>query len=190
MLKKKRVIYRESMEVIDAKNLVFIDESGANLQMYQAYARAMGGERIKMPTPFIPGKKFSLIGAVCYNKVLTAMYGEWATNTEIFTEFLDNYLCPNLQPFHKVILDNVPFHKSEIVKDKIEATGASVIYLPPYSPEFSPIENMWSKIKTILRKVSARTVEEFHHAISFAFKEINAGDLISWFKHCGYILDL
>ncbi len=158
--------------------------------MYLNYARALGGERIKMPSPFNPGRRFSMIGAVCYSKILTAMYGEWSTNTEIFIEFLDNYLCPELKPFHKVVLDNVKFHKNELVKNKIEATGAEVIYLPPYSPEFSPIENMWSKIKATLRKLSARTVEEFHKAVSFAFKDINKSDLISWFKHCGYILDL
>jgi transposase len=178
------------MKVVNAKDLVFIDESGANLKMYQPYARAFAGGRIKMPSPCNPGKKFSLIGAVCYDKVLTAMYGEWATNTEIFMEFLDNYLCPVLKPSHKVVLDNISFHKNEMVKNKIEATGAEIIFLPPYSPDFSPIENMWSKIKTTLRKLAARTIDEFHKAISFAFKGINDSDLISWFEHCGYILDL
>jgi transposase len=178
------------MQVINAKDLVFIDESGANLKMYQSYARALGGERVKMPSPFNPGKRFSLIGAICHERILAAMYGEWSTNTDIFIEFLDNYLCPELKPTHKVVLDNVAFHKGELVKNKIEATGAELIFLPPYSPEFSPIENMWSKIKTSLRKFSARTVEEFHQAVSFAFKEIKNLDLVSWFKHCGYILDL
>ncbi len=157
--------------------------------MHQAYARALGGQRIKMPVPFNRGTKYSLIGAITYNKVLAAMYGEWATNGEIFNEFLENYLCPKLKPYHKVVLDNVSFHKTESARKNIEKTGAQVIFLPPYSPELTPIENMWSKVKIILRKLAARSPKDFHNAISVAFKSISKNNLLAWFQHCGYLVD-
>ena len=168
---------------------MFIDESGVNLKQAQRYARAAGGNRIKLPIPFIRGTKYSMIGAVTCNKVLAAMYGEWATNTDIFDHFVEYYLCPNLEPQHVVILDNISFHHNLNIKNKIENTGAKVMYLPPYSPDYSPIENAWSKIKACLRKLAARTDDEFNKAISVAFQSIKQSDLKGWFQHCEYLLD-
>ncbi len=166
--------------------LVFLDESGANLALARLYARAIGGQRIKCPIPTIRGTKFSIISAVTCDNVLAAMYGEWATDTEIFTHFITEELCPKLIPSHTVLMDNINFHKSPTVKEAIQETGAKLIYLPPYSPDFNPIENMWSKIKTILREFSARTLEAFQRAISIAFKAISSQNLAAWYVHCGY----
>ena len=130
-----------------------------------------------------------MIGAVTCTKVLAAMYGEWATNTDIFEHFLEHHLCPVLKPEHVVVLDNIAFHHNVNIKNKIENTGASIMYLPPYSPDYSPIENMWSKIKNGLRKLAARTDEEFHAAVAIAFKSIQSSDLTGWFRHCGYNVD-
>lgn len=177
------------MPGIKAENLVFIDESGANLMMDLSYARAEGGARIKMPKPHARGSTFSMIGAVTFNKVLAATYGEWSTTGEIFNTFLERCLCPKLKPYHHVLLDNISFHKSDSAIKLIENTGAKIIYLPPYSPEFSPIENMWSKVKNILRKLAARTVDDFHKGMRVAFKSISAENLSGWFNHCGYIVD-
>jgi hypothetical protein len=95
------------MTHFNAKNLIFIDESGANLRMSSTYARAEGGERIKMPIPFEHGPQFSMIGAISVNKVEAALYGEWATNGDIFHAFIENNLLPQLKPKHTVIMDNV-----------------------------------------------------------------------------------
>jgi transposase len=171
---------------LEADNLIFIDESGANLQMESTYARAEGGQRIKMPVPANRGPQLSMIGAISAKKVEAALYGEWATNGEIFLTFIEKLLLPQLKRKHIVIMDNVKFHLQTAVAAAIESKGAKVIFLPPYSPDLSPIENMWSKIKNTLRKLAPRTLKEFNKSIQIAFKQISESDLMNWFKHCGY----
>jgi transposase len=101
---------------------------------------------------------------------------------------VNKQLVPRLNKGKVVIMDNVSFHKVIGVKEAIEATGAQLIFLPPYSPDLSPIENMWSKIKAVLRKYAPRTKSQFRKVIRNAFIAIEQQDLISWFRHCGYIL--
>ena len=187
---KKREYWKKEVMSLNANNLIFIDESGANLRMESSYARAEGGGRVKMPVPFNRGPQISMIGAVSTEKVEAALYGEWSTNGEIFLTFIETQLVPELKAKHIVVMDNVKFHLQKSVSDAIESTGATVIFLPPYSPDFSPIEHMWSKIKNRLRKLAPRTMKEFKKSIQIAFKEINKSDLLSWFKHCGYRLGL
>lgn len=154
--------------------------------MSNSYARIEGGQRIKMPIPFDHGPQYSMIGAISINKVEAALYGEWATNGEIFFSFIENLLLPQLEPKHIVIMDNVKFHLQTRVQELIESVGAKIIFLPPYSPDFNPIENMWSKIKTKLRRLAPRTARTFKKSIRIAFEDITKSDLIGWFKHCGY----
>lgn len=171
---------------LNADDLIFIDESGANLRMESTYARVEGGQRIKMPVPHNRGPQISMIGAISTNKVEAALYGEWATNGEIFLTFIEKQLLPQLKKEHIVIMDNVKFHLQAAVAAAIESKGSKVIFLPPYSPDFSPIENMWSKIKNTLRKFAPRTLKEFKKAIKIAFLQVSKHDLVNWFKHCGY----
>ena len=154
--------------------------------MTQTYARVEGGERIYMPVPFVKGKKISLIGAVSIHSVEAAWYGEWNTNGEIFIKFIETQLVPKLSRKNVIIMDNIQFHKSQMVIKAIKKTGAKIMFLPPYSPEFSPIENMWSKIKLVLRRLAPRSIKAFSKAISQAFSEVKATDLLGWFNHCGY----
>ncbi len=174
------------MKVFNAKHLIFIDESGANLKMSNPYARTEGGSRIKMPIPFNRGPQISMIGAISVNKVEAALYGEWATNGDIFHTFIENNLLPQLKPKHIVVMDNVKFHLQERIKHTIESTGAKIIFLPPYSPDLNPIENMWSKVKNTLRKLAPRTTRSFKKCIKIAFEGISKSDLVEWYKHCGY----
>lgn len=174
------------MKQFDAKNLIFTDEAGANLRMSLPYGRSEGGERIKMPIPFEHGPQFSMIGAISVNKVEAALYGEWATNGDIFHTFIEKSLLPQLKPEHIVIMDNVKFHLQARIRETIESIGAKIVFLPPYSPDLSPIENMWSKIKNTLRKLAPRTTKDFKKCIKVAFEGITENDLVEWFKHCGY----
>jgi len=174
------------MKHFDSKHLIFIDESGANLRMSNLYARAEGGSRIKMPVPFDRGTQFSMIGAISINKVEAALYGEWATNGDIFHIFVEKILLPKLKPKHIVIMDNVKFHLQARIKETIESVGAKIIFLPPYSPDLNPIENMWSKIKNTLRKLAPRTARSFKKCIKVAFEEVSKNDLVGWYAHCGY----
>jgi transposase len=187
-MSKKRQAWEEEVLPLNPNDLIFIDESGANLSMSSQYGRAEGGTRVKMPVPFDRGNTFSMIGAISTQKVEAAVYGEWATDSTIFLGFIETLLVPQLRPSHIVIMDNVKFHLQKAVKEAIEATGANVLFLPAYSPDLSPIEPMWSKIKSILRKLAPRTVKEFKKAVRFAFKQINKNDLINWYKHCGYFI--
>lgn len=167
-------------------DLIFIDESGASLRMAREYARTAGGERIKMLVPASHGPKLSIISAISAQEVVTTMYGEWSTDGEIFSTFIEKCLVPKLSAGKIVLLDNVAFHNTSRIQTAIESVGAKIKFLPAYSPDFSPIENMWSKIKTVLRKFSPRTLKEFKKAIKEAFASISTTDLLSWFRHCGY----
>ncbi len=129
-----------------------------------------------------------MIGAVSTVGVEAALYGEWSADGEIFLGFVKEQLVPRLAKGKIVIIDNVSFHKVVGVREAIEETGAHLFFLPPYSPDLSPIENMWSKIKSILKKLAPRTKTQFKKAIRMAFEAIAKQDLTAWFKHCGYFM--
>lgn len=154
--------------------------------MARNYGRVASGERLYCPTPYHRGSKYSIISAISTEKIVASIYCENSVDGEIFSSFLESCLVPELKARHKVIMDNVAFHKVKQAEQLIKATGAELIYLPPYSPDLSPIELMWAKIKSVLRKYAARTAESFQEAISAAFHLVNSNDLLGWFKHCGY----
>jgi len=160
--------------VLPAKDLIFIDESGAHLQMTPRYGRAYGQSRAVASAPYQHGNHITMISAISLDGIEAALYGEWAADGDVFSTFIEKCLCPKLQPRHHVIMDNVSFHKSEKVTALIQAHGAKVIFLPPYSPELNPIEEMWSKIKILLRKHSARNIHAFKKAIKIAYKSITS----------------
>jgi transposase len=176
----------EAAQKLNIEDLIFIDESGANLSFCRGYARAIGGKRVKYACPYPRGNKYTMISAISVASIKAALYGEWSADGEIFLEFVKKQLVPQLNIGNVVIVDNVSFHKVAGVKEVIEETGAHLFFLPPYSPDLSPIEMMWSKIKSFLRKISPRTKDQFKKAIRMAFEGIVASDLVSWFKHCGY----
>jgi transposase len=171
---------------VPISNLVFLDESGANLQMAPLYGRGYKQARVRYPVPVNRGSRLTLIGAISFQKVEAALYGEWSTNGEIFLNFIEKCLCPVLHKGQVVVMDNVAFHRVSGVKEAIEKMGARLVYLPPYSPELNPIEAMWGKVKTSLRKASARTLDKFKVAIKIAFESVQSTDLNNWFQHSGY----
>ena len=109
-----------------------------------------------------------------------------AVDTDVFRTYVERVLVPQLRDGDIVVMDNLSPHKSACIADAIEAGGAEVWFLPPYSPDFNPIEKMWSKIKAFLRAVKARTYEALLEAIAAALKTITASDAIGWFESCGY----
>jgi len=174
------------MEDIDPNNIIVIDESGADLRMTSDYARAEGGNRAKAPKPHVSDSKFSIIGAIGTACVVAAMYIQSSVNTEIFAAFVKNLLIPKLSAGKYVVMDNVSFHKSSTIVNLIESTGARVVFLPPYSPDLSPIEKMWSKIKEIIKRLKPRTNSEFHNALTSALYDVSEEDLNGWYEECGY----
>ena len=154
--------------------------------MVSDYARAEGGARAKAPRPFNSGEKFSIIGAISLAGIVGMMYIESATDGEAFKTFIKKCLIPNLGLDKFVILDNVGFHKQNEIRELIEQAGSKVVFLPPYSPDLSPIEPMWSKIKQLLRKLMPRAKAEFHDALAELLSSLNQEDFEEWFSECGY----
>lgn len=166
--------------------MVFIDESGANLGMVNEYARAEGGQRVYAPKPFDIGEKFSIVGAIALTGIVAMMYIQEAFNSNIFKGFIKKFLLPKLHAGQFVIFDNVSFHKHQEIIDLIESVGARAVFLPPYSPDLSPIEKMWSKVKEILKRIKPRSKSEFHTALATALSCMNDGDFEEWYESCGY----
>lgn len=185
-VKIRREDFIAATDDINPENIIVIDESGSDLGMTSDYERSEGGERAKAPKPHIPGSKFSIIGAIGISDIVAAMYVEGAVDLEVFETFVEKFLNPKLEHGKYVVMDNVGFHKNEKIIKLIESTGARVVFLPPYSPDLSPIEKMWSKIKDFLKRSKPRSKAEFHNSLGGALHEIDEGDLHGWYEECGY----
>jgi transposase len=187
---KKRLEFWKKVREIPAENLVFIDESGVNLGLDRLFARSKKGTRARGKRPDCRGSNVSIIGAIALNGVLAQSHLIGSTDRLTFEAFVSQVLVPQLWPGAYVVMDNYSIHKGQQVQALIEAAGAKVIYLPPYSPEFNPIENYWSKLKSILRKISARTYESLVAAIKFALEQVSFQDIRHWFIHSCYCTSL
>lgn len=176
----------ECHSLLDASRFIFLDESGVHLGMSRLYGRGFRHERIKSFSPFNKGSRLTMIAAVGIDEIKAALFGQWHVDGEIFLQFIQECLVPVLLPGQYVLMDNLKAHKVSGVREAIESVGAKLVYLPPYSPDLSPIELAWSKIKTYLRRKAARTVEELQEVICEAFATITHADLSAWFEHCGY----
>lgn len=154
--------------------------------MARLRARSAKGKRAHSSKPSKRGKSVSIIGALGFNGVVADYSLLGATDGLTFEAFISQKLVPKLWKGACVVMDNCSIHLGETVRDLIEAAGARLIYLPPYSPDFSPIENCWSKLKSELRKIGARTYSDLAEAIEKAFSEISLDDIRGWFTHCCY----
>ena len=139
------------------EDLIFIDESGVNLAMVRLYARALRGKRALGKKPQKRGKNISLVAALSVREVIASANIYGAVDGVTFEAFIIQKLIPKIWKNACVVMDNAKIHQGEMVREFIEKAGAKLLYLSPYSPEFSPIENFWSKVKSILRKTAART---------------------------------
>lgn len=166
--------------------LVFLDEFGAATNMARAYARGPRGQRVVCKTPHGHWKVLSTIAALTVHGMLGYGTFDGATDTDTFLTFLREGLVPHLRPGQVVVLDNLPAHKSPKVDELVESAGARVLRLPPYSPDFNPIEMAISKIKSVLRKLARRTVDALQEAIGQAVNAITADDALAFIRHCGY----
>ena len=150
--------------------------------MTRRYARCLGGARIAEATPQGHGKILTILGAMSMRGILAAMTIEEATDRDIFLAYLDHVLCPKLRPGAVVVMDNLSSHKVKGVRERIEAAGAELLYLPPYSPDLNPIEQAWSKLKQLLRSAKARTTEALDQAITELLPQITAENAQAWFR--------
>lgn len=146
-----RFEYRDWVLSVDPHNLVFVDESGLNLGMTRLYGRAERGERLYDSCPRNRGKNISLIGALSLDGLIATMSIPGSVNTDVFVTYVQQILAPQLWTGAVVVMDNLSVHQAQAIRDVIEAVGARVVFLPPYSPDLSPIELCWSKLKQCLR---------------------------------------
>lgn len=165
-------------------DLVFVDETGSNLAMTRRYARSLKGRRAYSDAPKERGSNLTLIGAMALRGMIGEMTLPGATDGLAFKTYVRQVLVPNLWAGACVVMDNLPAHKVAGIREAIEGVGATVVYLSPYSPDFSPIENCWSKIKEFLRARAARTYAELDSAITDALAAVTLNDIIGWFTHC------
>lgn len=150
------------------------------------FGRAAPGQRVREAVPKNYGQSTSVVSLMGINGVETTMLVEGAIDTLCFNAFSENFVRPCLKPGDVLVLDNLGAHRASRIEQIAQECEASVLWLPPYSPDFSPIEQMWSKLKTYLRKAKARSREELDCAVSEGLKLITESDCRSWFKHCGY----
>jgi transposase len=183
---QRREQFLDDMGALPLERLIFLDESGVSTQMTRGWARAARGERITEAIPQGHWKILTMVGAMSVRGMEAVMTVESATDGDVFLAYLEQVLCPKLKPGDVVILDNLSAHKIPDVRPLIEAAGAILFYLPPYSPDLNPIEKAWSKLKQFLRTAKARTSEALDQAIAEALKTITSADAAAWFRHCGY----
>ncbi len=176
------------MKEIDPARLVFVDECGTNITLTRLYARAPRGERAFGKVPRNWDKNVTLIAAMSKKGMGASMSVEGATDGAAFEAYVKHFLLSTLKEGQVVVMDNLQAHKSTRVRKLIESVGASVLFLAPYSPDFSPIEEAFSKIKAILRSLEARTQETLVEAIGQALDAVSRRDVLGWFAHCGYRL--
>jgi transposase len=186
-VKGLRARFRDFIQQLIPENLIFIDEASSNRAMSREYGRGPRGERVHDAQPINYGQNLTMVGAISLSGFEAMMTIPGATTGPVFRAFVDHLLVPVLREGQTVVLDNLAAHKVEGVQEAIEACGAKVIYLPPYSPDFNPIELAWSKLKTYLRAVKARTLDDLDDAIADAMDTITPDNCYGWFKHCGYI---
>jgi len=179
--------YQGETRKLVKNRLVFVDEAGCQLGMDRRYARAPVGERAHCARPFFHGDQVNLIGAIGLKTVRCMMTLEGNIDGLAFEVFAQDFLAPQLQGGDVVIWDRLPAHRMESIRKIIEATGARVLLLPPYSPDLNPIELMWSKLKEIIRGFAPKTIRAFYKALSVALSRITSSDLTGWFGHCGYL---
>lgn len=181
-----RAAYRDQVAQQRAERYVIIDECGSNINLTPIYARAPKGERAFGSVPRNTDKNTTLIASMTTQGMGPAMLLEGATDSAAFEVYVARVLAPALVPGQIVVMDNLSAHKSERIRHLIEARGCSVQYLPAYSPDLSPIEEAFSKLKTLLRRAAARTREALHDAIATGLDQITARDAQGYFAHCGY----
>lgn len=150
------------------------------------YARSLKGSRAQGPKPNKRGRNVSIIGAISVNEVLTSVNLTGTTDGITFEAFIIRKLVPKLGKAGCVVMDNCTIHTGEEIEKAIKKKGAKLIYLSPYSPDFSPIEHLWSKLKNILRSIKTTNYRELAKAIEFAFNQVTLSDLRNWFTHCCY----
>jgi transposase len=181
-----RGAWRRRYGGVDPRRFVFVDESSTNVRMVPIKARAPKGERAFGKAPKNWDKNVTLISSISSEGMGASMSIEGSADGEAFGLYVEHFLCPNLKPGQIVVMDNLQVHKMKRVRELIEGCGCQLVFLPSYSPDFNPIEEAFSKVKTLLRKAKARSFEALVEATGSALRAVSKQDALGFFIHCGY----
>jgi transposase len=181
-----REAWRIGQPELDPSRLVFVDETGASTKMARLYGRSLSGERCVAAVPHGHWKTTTFVGGLRLSGMTAPMVIDGAMNGPAFLAWIEQELAPTLSPGDIVVMDNLPAHKPAAVRASIESQGAELRYLPPYSPDLNPIEMAYSKLKALLKKAAARTLEALWAAIAYAIQQIGRQDCVGYFTAAGY----
>jgi transposase len=184
---EERANWRKQRSQQEAHRLVFLDECGSNIALTPSYGRAPKGERAQGSVPRNRGKNTTLIASLSLEGIGASMILEGGVNALAFEIYVEQILAPSLHQGQIVVMDNLQVHKATRVRQLIEDRGCHLLFLPAYSPDFSPIEETFSKIKAFLRRTGARTQEALQEAIAHALLTVTPQDARGWFRHCSYL---
>jgi transposase len=182
-----RAWWKAIQAYLDPRKLVFVDETGTNTKMVRAYGRAPRGQRLIGKQPFGHWLTTTFTAGLRCDGITAPFVLDGAMNRDAFIAYVDQVLGPTLSKGEMVIMDNLPAHKGDEVRKLIEARGASLIFLPPYSPDLNPIELAFSKLKSRLRKAAERTVEGLWDRIGQVLDQFTAKECANYFRHDGYV---
>ncbi len=174
---------------MDAAHFKFLDESSVNTSLTRLYGRAAPGQRVVESTPLPSGPHTTTLAVVGLSGISAPLVRSGAITGDFFYRYLEQCVAPSLHPGDILFLDNLSTHKVAGLEQLIQVRGARLLYLPPYSADFNPIEWVWAKVKTLLRRLKARTFEELVEALRQALLAITPKDIRGWFAHCGYAIN-
>jgi transposase len=187
---EKRRLFVERQPTLDAQRLVFVDESGFRLGDSPRHGWAPRGQDSPGHCVQANWETMTMLGAIALDGFRGFMTIDAGTGTDVFRAFVDQQLIPNLKPGDIVVMDNLSAHKNASIRQAIESAGCQVMYTPPDSPEFNPIEEVWAKLKDVVRRFQTKTRAAFDDAVAKAMSQIRTADIFGWFDFAGYRLNL
>jgi transposase len=185
---ERRAAWGLAQEGLDGRRLIFIDETWAKTNMTRLYGRSPVGERLVGKAPHGHWKTTTLIAALGIGGPRCATLADGAIDADLFEAFVAQVLAPQLLPGDVVVMDNLSSHKRARTRELIEAAGAELLFLPPYSPDLNPIEMVFAKVKQALRSLGCRTQAALWGAMQGVLDRVTASDAANCFRHCGYTL--
>ena len=185
---EKKKNWNGLMSGFKASDFVFLDESGRNTDMTRRYAYSLGGSRAVDSAPLSKPRNTTILSSIQLDGTLRYTTFSGGTTVERFKRYLETDLLPHLNGNSVLVMDNIKSHHAKAVKELLDSSSVRYIYLPPYSPDLNPIEKLWSKVKALLRKFKARTLNALPNAIQNAFHSVTVSDCSGWFCSCGYML--
>ena len=186
----KREEWQTQQKNLDVDKLIFLDESSINCGMMRLYGRAIAKNRVNDYVPDIRFERTSIVSSIRLNGEMVSFIFKGTLNGELFGAYIKQYLAPTLSESDIVIMDNCSAHKVKDILEAIYKRNASVLFLPPYSPDFNPIEMSWSKMKSSLRKLKPRTYDDLVDSLVIALDLFSSDDIANWFSHDGYCVSL